>query len=95
MLKGYFNGQCNIAESYVIGDRFSDVQLANNLGAKAIFFNNKSQESTEAIKLQTTNWQEIVDFLTTESRQAIIQRKTKETDISIFLNLNRFEKSEN
>jgi imidazoleglycerol-phosphate dehydratase/histidinol-phosphatase len=91
MLKGYFNGKYNIAESYVIGDRFSDVQLADNLGAKAIFFNNKSQESTEAIKLQTTNWQEIVDFLTTESRQATIQRKTKETDISIFLNLNRFE----
>lgn len=91
MLKGYFNGQYNIAESYVIGDRFSDVLLAENLGAKAIFFNTKSKESTDTIKLQTTNWQEIADFLTTENQKATIQRKTKETDISISVNLNRFE----
>lgn len=92
MLKGYFNGQYNIADSYVIGDRFTDVQLAENLGAKAVFFNDKNNKSSYAITLQTTDWKEIADFFTTPNRKAAINRKTKETDIAVKLNLDRFEK---
>ncbi|MCB0282163.1 MAG: bifunctional histidinol-phosphatase/imidazoleglycerol-phosphate dehydratase HisB [Calditrichaeota bacterium] len=84
LLKKYINGKYDLAESYVIGDRESDIQLAKNLGAKAIFISDKYHP--DAI-LSTTNWNDIYRFLALETRTVKINRKTQETDISLELNL--------
>jgi imidazoleglycerol-phosphate dehydratase / histidinol-phosphatase len=84
MLKKYFSEEYDLANSYVLGDRLTDVQLAENLGAKAIFI---SSENAENATLTTTNWEEIYHFLKMPPRTATVQRTTKETDILIELNL--------
>ena len=80
MLKSYQLGEWNLAESYVIGDRWSDVELAQNLGAKSIFI---SPEAGEGADLTAPDWQTIYQFLRTERRKVTIARKTKETDIAL------------
>lgn len=99
MLVGYLNNPAyDIANSYVIGDRITDVQLAKNLGCKAIWLNNdphlggaeisdsvKELEST--IALESTVWEEIYKFLKLGLRQVIHERNTNETKIHIELNL--------
>lgn len=92
MLTEYFTEEYNLAESFVIGDRSTDVELAKNLGCKAIFISNdeeilKSKNLTEYCALQTTSWDAIAEFLFAGERTATIQRTTKETDIHIELNL--------
>ncbi len=84
LLTQYLSGQYDLENSYVIGDRKSDVQLAENLNCKAIYI---SKESESKATLTTKSWQEIVDFLLKSPRKTSVQRKTKETDISITLNL--------
>jgi imidazoleglycerol-phosphate dehydratase/histidinol-phosphatase len=92
MLTEYFGEGYDLSESFVIGDRQTDVQLAKNLGAKAIYFS--SNTSDEAV-LSTDNWDEIYWFLKKQnSRTASIRRTTKETDIEIFLNLDGTGKTE-
>ncbi|MEY2670951.1 MAG: Histidine biosynthesis bifunctional protein HisB : Histidinol-phosphatase 3 [Bacteroidota bacterium] len=98
MLTKYIdNPNYDLANSFVLGDRITDVALAKNLGAKAIFL--KQQEGlgsdeikenddfSEVISLQTTDWKTIYEFLKLEARSASITRKTHETDIYINLNL--------
>lgn len=75
----------DLENSYVLGDRKSDVQLAKNLGSKAIFISNESYDQAE---LSSENWVEIYDFLKQNSRKADIKRTTKETDIAINIDLN-------
>ncbi|WP_158826356.1 bifunctional histidinol-phosphatase/imidazoleglycerol-phosphate dehydratase HisB [Mucilaginibacter lacusdianchii] len=100
MLTAYMNPeQYDLANSYVIGDRLNDVLLANNLGAKAIWLNNQSglgaKEFTEAqlaainasVALETTDWQQIYEFLKVGERVVEHRRTTKETDIYIHINL--------
>ncbi len=84
LLQKYIDGDYDLANSYVIGDRETDIQLAKNLGTKSIFVN--SEKSDEAT-LSTPDWDEIYDEMKTEKRFAIIERKTKETEIKIELNL--------
>jgi imidazoleglycerol-phosphate dehydratase/histidinol-phosphatase len=93
----------DLANSYVIGDRATDVQLAVNLGAKAIFIvdgltNNLEEGLTpaqkEATKLISNDWDEIYEFLKLPQRIAFIERNTKETKIKIELNLDGTGKSE-
>ena len=84
LLQKYFEGNYDLENSYVIGDRDTDIQLAKNLGAKSIFINSKASKS--AI-LTTLDWDEIYTELKTENRLAIIERVTKETEIKIELNL--------
>ncbi len=98
LLTQYMNGGYDLANSFVIGDRLTDVELAKNLGAKGIWINTdpalganeldgKFEEVKNSIALTTTNWAEIYHFLKLSTRTASIQRRTKETDIRIELNL--------
>lgn len=84
MLKDYLKGSYDLSSSYVIGDRLTDVKLARNLGSKAILFG--GQKSEDAI-LNTNKWEEISDFLIFPPRKSSIHRQTRETDVSIMLNL--------
>ena len=90
MLQKYIHGNYDLAKSFVIGDRPTDVQLAQNLGAPGILI---AEEKNEAAALTTTSWQEIYEYLKGQSRTAEVHRKTNETDIYISLNLDGSGKS--
>jgi len=92
LLTEYFSEAYDLAGSFVIGDRYTDVELAKNLGCKAIYISNdsdtlKEKGLTEFCALQTTDWNKISEFLFAGERAATIKRTTKETDILIELNL--------
>jgi len=92
MLTEYFTEAYDLTGSFVIGDRTTDVELAKNLGCKAIFISSnteilKEKELTEYCALQTTSWNAITEFLFAGERTATVKRTTKETDIFIELNL--------
>jgi imidazoleglycerol-phosphate dehydratase/histidinol-phosphatase len=75
----------DLHNSYTIGDRETDVQLAENLGCKAIFFSNRNLGNTA---LNSNSWKEICRFLSTKKDRLVeIERNTKETKISLTLNL--------
>jgi imidazoleglycerol-phosphate dehydratase/histidinol-phosphatase len=84
MLEKYFSEDYDLANSYVLGDRVTDIQLAENLGAKAIYL---KDEGNERAALVSTSWDEIYRFLRLPDREASITRNTNETKISIDLNL--------
>lgn len=84
LLTGYLDGSYDLANSYVIGDRLTDVELAENLGARAIYI---SDSSSDRAALTTQSWDRIFEFLQLPARRAKVQRVTKETDIIIELNL--------
>jgi len=99
------NSDYDIFNSYVIGDRITDVQLAKNLGCKAIWINNDADlgggeikdaraELKKVIALETTQWKEIYEFLKLGLRQVHHERNTNETKISIDLNIDGSGKSE-
>jgi imidazoleglycerol-phosphate dehydratase/histidinol-phosphatase len=90
MLVKYLATGIDLVNSYVIGDRTTDIQLAENLGCKAIFFN--TGRDNKAV-FTTTSWDEIASLLRSVPRTASVSRKTKETDISIELNLDGTGKS--
>lgn len=86
----YMNSDYDLEKSFVIGDRLTDVELAKNMGAKAIFLNEKQEVPTElkdVCVLQTEDWDEVTEFLFAGERRAEVKRTTKETDIFIALNL--------
>jgi len=89
MLTNYMTAEYDLENSYVIGDRKTDVILAKNLNAGAIFIQN--YESAEACKNDTAlianTWDEIYSFLKLPPRKVTQTRKTNETDITISLNL--------
>ncbi|WGK94147.1 MULTISPECIES: bifunctional histidinol-phosphatase/imidazoleglycerol-phosphate dehydratase HisB [Flavobacterium] len=104
MLTKYIdNPKYDLANSFVLGDRITDVALAKNLGAKAIFLKQQeglgsdeikeNEDFSDVIALQTTDWKTIYEFLKLEARSATIERKTHETDIFINLNLDGTGKS--
>jgi len=105
MLTKYLNNpEYDLENSYVIGDRITDVELAKNLGSKAIFIKNEEnlggneiatslEELQNVIALQTTDWQKIYEFLKLDERTASIKRTTNETNIAINLNLDGTGKS--
>jgi imidazoleglycerol-phosphate dehydratase / histidinol-phosphatase len=84
MLLHYFQGGYDLAHSYVIGDRPTDVELAQNLGARAIYLNNHKHK--DAV-LSTADWDEVYNFLKLPPRKARSHRKTRETDIEVDINL--------
>ena len=91
MLQQYVDGDYDLKHSYVIGDRLTDVELAENLGAGSILYGGlKSDKAT----LCTKDWDEICKFLSFPERKATVERKTKETDIFIELNLDGAGRSE-
>lgn len=94
MLTEYMNGNYDLEGSFVIGDRLTDVQLAKNLGCKAILLSVsitqdtlKQNELDGICALQTDSWDDIYAFLKAGERQAEVKRTTKETDILVQLNL--------
>jgi histidinol-phosphatase len=105
MLTSYFSEEYDLANSFVIGDRLTDVELAKNLGAKGIYINDethlgtgeitvKREELDSYIALESNDWEKIYEFLKLENRVAEINRKTNETDIQIKLNLDGTGKSD-
>lgn len=105
MLTKYLNNpEYDLENSFTIGDRITDVELAKNLGSKAIFIKNEEnlggneiatslEELQNVIALQTTDWQKIYEFFKLDERTASIKRTTNETDIAITLNLDGTGKS--
>lgn len=91
MLVKYIYGDYDLENSYVIGDRSTDVQLAKNMGTKSIFLNKNFNKEAS---LSTTSWTEIYQFLKSGIRRARVSRKTNETEIEIEVNIDGSGKSE-
>ncbi|HZH97031.1 MAG TPA: bifunctional histidinol-phosphatase/imidazoleglycerol-phosphate dehydratase HisB, partial [Flavisolibacter sp.] len=99
MFTNYLNNpEYDIPNSYVIGDRITDVQLAKNLGCKAMWINNHPglggaevadsiEELRKVVAVESTDWKDIYNYLRGQKRSVRHSRKTKETDIEIELNL--------
>lgn len=102
MLEKYqHNPEYDLANSFVIGDRPTDVELAKNLGCRAIFLNDDvqllkpvaegGQAACEGLlqvcALATTDWDKVAEFLFAGERRAEVRRTTKETDIYVAVNL--------
>lgn len=75
MLGNYMNGSYDLSSSYVIGDRSTDAQLAKNLGAKSLILN------------EDLDWSKIMELVYAGERTAEVVRTTKETDITVKVNL--------
>ena len=86
MLSAYMTGDYDLSQSYVIGDRPTDVQLAHNLGCNAIFIGDY-EKSPDGVVLATPDWHEIARFILSQGRTINIRRTTRETDIDITLDL--------
>ena len=98
LLTAYFTDTYDLGNSFVIGDRLTDMELAKNLGSKGIFINDNTNLGTgeisvdssalmDVIALESNDWEAIYKFLKLQDRVAEISRKTNETDIYIKLNL--------
>ena len=101
LLTHYMDGEYDLENSFVIGDRLTDMELAKNLGTQGIFIANDEGlgaeetqgNSTEVIALKTTTWESIYHFLKLSARKVVKARKTHETDIQLSLNLDGTGKS--
>lgn len=93
LVKYLDNPDYDLAHSFVIGDRPTDVELAKNLGCRAIFLQEDPSvlsacEGLEAVcALATTDWDKVAEFLIAGERKAVLRRTTHETDIRVSLNL--------
>jgi imidazoleglycerol-phosphate dehydratase/histidinol-phosphatase len=99
MLLDYLDAKTyDIKNSFVIGDRITDVQMAKNLGCRAIWLNNhpglggaevkdSKNDLAEVVALETINWKDIYEFLKLGERVVLHNRTTNETGITIELNL--------
>lgn len=84
MLTRYLAHGVDLGSSYVIGDRDTDVQLASNIGCKAIIIGKRKNDSAV---LSTDRWDEIYSFLKSLPRKASVKRETSETSVFVDLNL--------
>lgn len=105
LLTEYFTEEYDLKNSFVLGDRLTDIELAKNLGSKGIFINNNNTEGEdeltvekkelqEYIGLESNDWEEIYQFLKVQDRTGTIVRNTNETQIEIELNLDGTGKSD-
>ncbi|WP_179021972.1 bifunctional histidinol-phosphatase/imidazoleglycerol-phosphate dehydratase HisB [Winogradskyella forsetii] len=90
LLGKYIHGNYDLKNSYVIGDRATDIELAKNLGSQGIYMN---EEGSDDAILNTTSWEEIYNYLKAIPRTATVVRKTNETDIEVEINLDGSGKS--
>lgn len=104
LLTKYFSEDYDLENSFVIGDRLTDVELAKNLGGKGIYINDKTflgtdeitvkrEELDDYIALESSDWNAIYEFLKLQERTASTVRNTNETKIKIDLNLDGTGKS--
>ncbi|MHA7944149.1 bifunctional histidinol-phosphatase/imidazoleglycerol-phosphate dehydratase HisB [Formosa sp. 3Alg 14/1] len=104
LLTKYFSEAYDLENSYVIGDRLTDIELAKNLGSKGIFINDNTNLGTDEItvkrdalndfiSLESNDWEAIYKHLKVEDRTGSIERNTNETKIKIDLNLDGTGKS--
>lgn len=105
MLTKYFTAEYDLKNSFVIGDRITDVQLAKNLGAKCFYLNDgrglgatEVKDSAETLKafiaVESRDWEHIYNYLKGGPRKATHSRNTKETQITVELNLEGTGKAE-
>lgn len=100
MLSAYMTGDYDLENSFVIGDRLSDIALAKNLGCKGILMNENlvedlaDQQLTDSCAFISADWSKISAFLLQKSRIGTVKRKTNETDIDITVNLDGSGKAE-
>ncbi|MFD1294164.1 bifunctional histidinol-phosphatase/imidazoleglycerol-phosphate dehydratase HisB [Lutibacter holmesii] len=105
LLTKYFSEDYDLENSFVIGDRLTDIELAKNLGAKGIFINDETNLGTDEISvkrseldafigLESNDWEKIYEFLKLKNRTAELTRNTNETKIYIKLNLDGTGKSD-
>lgn len=98
LLTSYFSSAYDLPNSYVIGDRLTDMELAKNLGAKGIFINDDTNLGTDEVTvgrkeldkhivLNSNSWESIYTFLKLKNRTSRVSRKTNETDIIIEIDL--------
>ncbi len=95
MMGKYLSGEYDLANSYVIGDRLTDMQLAVNLGAKGIWLRADDDEARQLLAanpaispvLVTDDWDRVTEYLFAGERRAVVQRTTRETDIYVEVNL--------
>jgi imidazoleglycerol-phosphate dehydratase/histidinol-phosphatase len=98
LLLPYLNGDYDLKNSIVIGDRLTDIELAKNIGSKGIYINNNrglgndelSENESELykhIQLETQSWEDIFDYIRLGARVVEIDRNTKETKVNIKLDL--------
>ena len=104
LLTHYFSEAYDLENSFVIGDRLTDIELAKNLGAKGILINNNNTEGEDEItvakeelrqfiSLETNDWSAIYEFLKVKERTGRSTRNTNETKIEIDVNLDGTGKS--
>lgn len=106
MLQAYLGNEAyDIANSFVIGDRVTDVQLAKNLGCKAIWLCSDPllgasaapddiESLKDAVALETSEWRDVYAFLKHGLRHVVHRRTTSETDVLVELNLDGKGRSE-
>lgn len=102
MMGNYLSGEYDLANSYVIGDRLTDMELAVNLGAKGIWLRPSDEEAEKLLAenpsispvLITEDWDKATEYLFAGERRAVVQRTTKETDIYVEINLDGTGKTE-
>lgn len=105
LTKYLVDGAFDLENSYVIGDRLTDIELAKNIGAKGILINNEAglaseelsvgkEQLQEVIALETKDWKNIYEFLKLSDRTAEITRNTNETKIYIRVNIDGTGKSD-
>ena len=91
MFGKYMTDEYDLSASYVIGDRATDVELARNLGCRAILLQDSSDDLSDDLKavcaLATRDWWKVAEFIFAGERRASAHRATKETDILVELNV--------
>ncbi len=95
MFGRYMNGDYDLAESYVVGDRVTDILLARNLGAKGILLASETEGrrmleeagATAACVFISNSWSEIAEFIRRGERRVAVRRETRETQITVQLDL--------
>ena len=97
LIAKYIEGNFDMKHSFMVGDRFTDIQFAKNFGGKGILIGRSTDtvdddqldvnNLNETLALNANNWQEIYEFLKDNSRKSTVKRITKETDIQIDLDL--------
>lgn len=94
MLTAYMNGGYDLENSYVVGDRITDMELAGNLGGRGIFLGSReaAQEMdaagpSEARVAVCSDWDQVYRYIRSQQRSATVVRTSNETDIRVELSL--------